>query len=60
MKHILKTNASAVDRVNNNGIDTKYFFPFLLSVNKQKIICSFAQHCERGMFLLLKCDKLIK
>ena len=53
MEHIFKTNASAVERVNNKGIDTnKKYILFLLSGNKQKIICSFAQHCERGMILL--------
>ena len=57
VEHIFKTNASAVERVNNKGIDTnkKYILvPFLLSGNKQKIICSFAQYNERGMILLLQ------
>ena len=38
VEHIFETNASAVERVNNNGIDTNknYIFPFLLSKNKQK------------------------
>ena len=55
VEHIFKTNASAVERVNNKGIDTnKKYILFLLSGNKQKIICSFAQYCERGMILLLQ------